>query len=61
MERKCLKIELKRDEMFQAVRVINLLVGLLNIYLYSIGGGYHLLGIAMLNVGAWAFTRGVHK
>ena len=52
---------LKRDEMFQATRVINLLVGLLNIYLYSIGGGYHLLGIAMLNVAAWAFTRGVHK
>ena len=52
---------LKRDEMFQAIRVINLLVGLLNIYLYSLGGGYPLLGIAMLNIGAWAFTRGVHK
>ena len=52
---------LERDEMFQAIRVINLLVGLLNVYLYSLGGGYHLLGIAMLNVAVWAFTRGVHK
>ena len=52
---------LERDEMFQATRVLNLLVGLLNIYFFSLGGGYHLLGIAMLNVAAWAFTRGVHK
>ena len=52
---------LKRDEMFQATRVLNLLVGLLNIYLYSLGGGYHLLGIAMLNIGVWSFTRGVYK
>jgi hypothetical protein len=52
---------LERDEMFQATRWFNLLVGLMNIYLYSLGGGYHLLGIAMLNVGVWAFTRGVHK
>ena len=61
MKRKCLKMGLKRDEMFQAIRVINLLVGLLNIYLYSIGGGYHLLGLAMLNIAVWSFTRGVHK
>ena len=52
---------LKRDEMFQVTRVSNLLVGLLNIYLYSKGGGYHLLGIAMLNIGVWAFTRGLNK
>tara|TARA_Y100000296_G_C4948444_1_gene145030 strand:- start:42 stop:200 length:159 start_codon:yes stop_codon:yes gene_type:complete len=52
---------MKKDEMFQAIRWINLLVGLLNIYLYSLGGGYHLLGIAMLNVAAWSFTRGIHK
>ena len=54
-------MELKRDEMFQAARWLNLLVGLMNIYLYSLGGGYHLLGIAVLNIGVWAFTRGVHK
>ena len=47
--------------MFQAIRVLNLLVGLLNIYLYSLGGGYHLLGIGMLNISVWAFTRGVHE
>ena len=56
-----MQMGLKRDEMFQATRVLNLLVGLMNIYLYSLGGGYHLLGIAMLNVAAWAFTRGVDK
>jgi len=54
-------MEIKRDDMFQAARWLNLMVGIINIYLYSLGGGYHLLGIAMLNVGAWAFTRGVHK
>ena len=52
---------LKRDEMFQVARVLNLLVGLLNVYLYVHGAGYHLLGIAMLNIGVWAFTRGVYK
>ena len=54
-------MEIKRDEMFQAARWLNLMVGILNIYLYTHGGGYHLLGIAMLNVGVWAFTRGIHK
>jgi len=50
-----------RDEKIQIIRVTNLLVGLMNIYLYSMGGGYHLFGLAMLNIAAWAFTRGVHK
>ena len=54
-------MEIKRDDMFQAARWLNLMVGIMNIYLYTLGGGYHLLGIAMRNVGAWAFTRGVHK
>ena len=54
-------MEIKRDDMFQAARWLNLMVGIMNIYLYSLGGGYHLLGIAMLNVGVWAFTRGIHK
>ena len=52
---------LKKDEMFQATRWLNLLVGVLNIYLYGAGGGYHLLGIAMLNIGVWSLTRGVYK
>ena len=54
-------MELTIDDMFQATRIINLLVGLMNIYLYSMGGGPHLFGLAMLNIAAWAFTRGVHK
>jgi hypothetical protein len=54
-------MEIKRDDMFQAARWLNLMVGIMNIYLYTLGGGYHLLGIAMLNVGVWAFTRGIHK
>jgi hypothetical protein len=54
-------MEIKRDEMFQAARWLNLIVGLMNIYLYGQGGGYHLLGIGMLNIGVWAFTRGIHK
>jgi len=54
-------MEIKRDDMFQAARWLNLIVGIMNIYLYTLGGGYHLLGIAMLNVGVWAFTRGIHK
>ena len=52
---------MKRDDIFQATRWLNLLVGLMNFYLYTKGGGYHLFGLGMLNVGVWAFTRGVHK
>ena len=52
---------LTRDDMFQVIRVTNLLVGLMNIYFYSMGGVPHLFGLAMLNIAAWAFTRGVHK
>ena len=59
--KECLKMGLKKDEVFHATRWINLLVGLLNIYLYTMGGGYHLLGIAMLNIGVWSFTRGFCK
>ena len=55
------KIWMKRDEIFQATRWINLLIGLMNIYLYALGGGYHLLGIAILNIGVWVFTRRVCK
>jgi hypothetical protein len=57
----CLKMGLTRDDMFQVIRVTNLLVGLMNIYLYGMGGGPHLFGLAMLNIAAWSFTRGVHK
>jgi len=33
----------------------------MNIYLYTLGGGCIIKEIAMLNVGVWAFTRGIHK
>ena len=52
---------MKRDDIFQATRWLNLLVGLMNFYLYTKGGGYHLFGLAMLNIGIWALTRGVYK
>ena len=50
-------MDIKRDEMFQFVRWINLLVGVFNLYLFQMGAGYHLLGISLLNIGVWAFTR----
>ena len=50
-------MEIKRDEVFNAIRWINLMVGMLNIYLFKIGGGYSLLGIGALNIGVWAMTR----
>ena len=52
---------MKKDEMFQATRWLNLIVGIFNIYLFTIGGGYPLLGLGMMNVGVWTFTRGIHK
>ena len=50
-------MEIKRDELFHFVRWINLIIGLMNLYLWSVEGGYHLLGIGVLNVIVWAFTR----
>ena len=46
-----------RTEGFELVRWLNLAVGILNIYYYVLGAGWHLMGIACLNVGAWAMTR----
>ena len=46
-----------KDEIFQMVRWLNLAVGGLNFYYYALGAGWHLMGIACLNVGAWAMTR----
>ena len=51
---------LKKDEMFQFSRWLNLAVGLVNLYYYSMGGGYPLLGIGALNIGAWVFSRQVN-
>ena len=54
-----MEIGLKKGELFQFARWLNLAVGFLNLYYYSIGGGYHLLGIGALNIGVWVFSR--HK
>ena len=54
-------MEIKRDEMFQFVRWLNLIVGVFNLYLFQIGGGYHLLAISLLNIALWAFTRKPRK
>jgi len=48
---------IKRDEMFNSVRWFNFIVGVLNVYLYVVGGGYHLLGLGILNISLWVFTR----
>ena len=50
---------LKKDEMFQFARWLNLCVGFMNLYYFSMGGGYHLFGIGALNIGAWVFSRQV--
>ena len=49
--------KMKKDETFQSVRWLNLGIGFLNIYYYMLGAGPIILSIAMLNIGAWVFTR----
>ena len=36
-------------------------MGGLNIYLFFLGGGYHLLALGVLNIAVWAFTRKFKK
>ena len=50
-------MEIKRDELFHFIRWSNLLIGILNMYWFSFGGGYHLLAMGILNIAVWAFTR----
>ena len=52
---------LRKDELFQAIRWFNLAIGFMNLYLCFIGGGYHLLGIGIINIGVWVFTRRTNK
>ena len=52
---------MRKDELFQAARWVNLIIGFMNLHLYSIGGGYHLLIIGIINVGVWVFTRRVNE
>ena len=49
--------KMKKDETFQFIRWINLIFGIVNIYYYLLGAGPIILSIAMLNIGAWVFTR----
>jgi len=48
----------KKDELFQLVRWVNLGIGLFYLYLWHFGGGFHLLGIGASNIAVWVFTRG---
>jgi len=48
---------IKRDELFNFIRWINLIIGFMNLLLFYRGAGYHLLGIGILNVGVWVATR----
>ena len=48
---------MRKDEMFQFIRWINLVLGFVNIGYYAIGASPILLSIAMLNIGVWVFTR----
>jgi len=50
---------MKRDELINIVRILNLVIGLMKIYLFTTGAGYALLGLGVLNVGVWAMTRKV--
>jgi hypothetical protein len=52
-------MEMKRDELFHFIRWFNLIAGVFNLYLFSMGGGYHLLGLGFINTAVWAFTRKV--
>ena len=51
--------KMKKDETFQFVRWINLILGIWNIYLFMMGAGTMVLSIAVLNIGVWAFTRAI--
>tara|TARA_R100000008_G_C3543741_1_gene146319 strand:- start:716 stop:928 length:213 start_codon:yes stop_codon:yes gene_type:complete len=51
--------KMKKDETFQFIRWINLILGIMNIYYYMLGAGPIILSIAVLNIGAWVFTRKV--
>ena len=50
-------MEIKRDELFQFVRWVNLLIGVLLIYFFFMGGGYHIMALGLLNIAVWTFTR----
>ena len=54
-------MDIKRDELFHFIRWGNLLAGVLMLYLWRIGAGYHLLSLGLLNIAIWTFTRKPRK
>ena len=36
---------------------LNLVIALFNMYVFSMGFGYNLLGLAAINIAVWTFTR----
>jgi hypothetical protein len=50
-------VDIKRDELFHFIRWMNLIVGVFNLYIWNMGGGYHMLGLAFLNIVVWTLTR----
>ena len=54
-------MDIKRDELFHFVRWLNLFIGILSFYLWTMGGGHHLLGLSVLNVAVWAFSRKLRR
>ena len=49
--------KMKKDETFQFVRWLNLVLGIWNFYHYAISGNTIVLSIGILNIGVWALTR----
>ena len=50
-------MEIKRDELFHFVRWLNLLICVVNMYLFFVGGGYPYIALGLLNAAIWTFTR----
>ena len=54
-------MEIKRDEIFQFVRWLNILMSVMNIYFFLMGGGFPYLSLGLLNIAVWSFTRKVKQ
>ena len=49
--------KMKKDETFQFVRWINLILGIWNIYRFTFSGNVFVLSVGVLNIGVWTLTR----
>tara|TARA_R100001530_G_C4225517_1_gene131207 strand:- start:182 stop:361 length:180 start_codon:yes stop_codon:yes gene_type:complete len=56
---KTTEVLISRQEKFQAIRWVNLGVGLLQLYYWVSGASAFVAVIAAVNIGVWSFTR--HK